>query len=128
MMLCKIPHTRDFAKAAATEEAHGCAMQVAMALSATAVEVLVDKKLLDEVKREFRDSSMAVVGSLVWDLAEPLGPSLFIAHPGTKAMDQCAPDIHARPLKYLRVAAQTSSGPICLLNGRQMTALPLQRR
>ncbi|KAK6430360.1 hypothetical protein LTR95_013486 [Oleoguttula sp. CCFEE 5521] len=52
------PHTPDFAEAAATVEAHGCAMQVAMALAATAVEVLVNEKLLEEVKREFRDSPM----------------------------------------------------------------------
>ncbi|OQN97520.1 hypothetical protein B0A48_16673 [Cryoendolithus antarcticus] len=50
------PHTPDFAKAAATEEAHGCAMQVAIALAATAVEVLVNEKLLEQVKREFRSS------------------------------------------------------------------------
>ena len=47
------PHTPAFEKAARTEEAHGCAMRVAKALAATAIEVLIKPKLLEEVKKAF---------------------------------------------------------------------------
>ncbi|KAK4554800.1 hypothetical protein LTR86_007948 [Recurvomyces mirabilis] len=47
------PHTPAFEKAARTEEAHGCAMRVAKALAAAAVEILVKPKLLEEVKKDF---------------------------------------------------------------------------
>jgi len=52
------PHTPDFEKAARTEESHEIAMTVGKALAATAVEVLTDPKLLEEVKREFARSSL----------------------------------------------------------------------
>ena len=37
---------------------HDRAMRVAKTLAATAVDVLVDAELLEEVKREFRDSEL----------------------------------------------------------------------
>ncbi|KAK4899716.1 hypothetical protein LTR27_002982 [Elasticomyces elasticus] len=47
------PHTPDFEKAARSEEAHGLAMRVAKALTATAVDVLTRPELLTEAKKEF---------------------------------------------------------------------------
>lgn len=47
------PHTPDFEKAARTEEAHDLTMRVGKALAATAVNVLSQKGLLEEVRREF---------------------------------------------------------------------------
>lgn len=47
------PHTPDFEKAAATEEAHGLAMRVAKGLAATAIDMLTQPSLLREAKREF---------------------------------------------------------------------------
>ncbi|KAK5726845.1 hypothetical protein LTR15_002735 [Elasticomyces elasticus] len=47
------PHTPDFEKAARSEEAHGLAMRVAKALTATAVDVLTRPELLAEAKKEF---------------------------------------------------------------------------
>lgn len=49
------PHTPDFEKAARTEEAHGLALRVAKALACTAVDVLTNSHLLQEVKREFEE-------------------------------------------------------------------------
>ena len=74
------PHTADFERAARSEHAyvmhllpvaidefdgadersfsHDRAMRVAKALAATAVDVLTQPSLLEEVKREFRDSEL----------------------------------------------------------------------
>ncbi|CAK4033839.1 Peptidase M20 domain-containing 2 [Lecanosticta acicola] len=49
------PHTPDFERAARTEEAHDLALRVAIALSATAVDVLTDEDLLRQAKREFEE-------------------------------------------------------------------------
>ncbi|KAK3117351.1 hypothetical protein LTR53_001341 [Teratosphaeriaceae sp. CCFEE 6253] len=49
------PHTPDFEKAVRTEEAHGLAMRVAKALTATAIAVLTRPELLRDVKAEFDD-------------------------------------------------------------------------
>ena len=47
------PHTPDFEKAARTEEAHRLALRASKGLAATAVDVLTQPELLQEVKREF---------------------------------------------------------------------------
>ncbi|KAK3674784.1 hypothetical protein LTR78_005506 [Recurvomyces mirabilis] len=51
------PHTPAFEKAARTEEAHWCAMRVAKALAATAVEILIKPKLLEDAKKDFEQQS-----------------------------------------------------------------------
>ena len=51
------PHTPAFEKAARAEEAHECAMRVAKALAATAVEVLLKPKVLEEIKKDFEQRS-----------------------------------------------------------------------
>ncbi|KAM7217669.1 putative amidohydrolase [Rhypophila decipiens] len=48
------PHSRDFEKASGTREAFETALRVAKALAGTAVDVLTQDGLLDEVKRQWR--------------------------------------------------------------------------
>ena len=57
------PHSPDFEKAARTEEAHDMAMRVGKALAATAIDVLTNTGLLQEVKDEFRKMSAGVVST-----------------------------------------------------------------
>jgi metal-dependent amidase/aminoacylase/carboxypeptidase family protein len=49
------PHTRDFARAAATEEAFRLALRVGKALAGTAVDVLTKQGLLEAVREEFEE-------------------------------------------------------------------------
>lgn len=53
------PHTPDFAQAARTKEAHQLSLRVAKGLAATAVDVLTQPELLQQVKREFEESTKA---------------------------------------------------------------------
>ncbi|PPQ81021.1 hypothetical protein CVT26_002902 [Gymnopilus dilepis] len=54
-------HTRAFASAAATEEAHSACLDVSKALAATAARVLIDDKFFADVQRTFKEDQEAVL-------------------------------------------------------------------
>ncbi|GAB7349263.1 hypothetical protein MBLNU459_g8413t1 [Dothideomycetes sp. NU459] len=56
------PHTPDFERAAGTSDAFSLALRVAKGLAATAVDVLTNKALLADVKREFDEMKRAASG------------------------------------------------------------------
>ncbi|CDR45647.1 CYFA0S19e01376g1_1 [Cyberlindnera fabianii] len=58
------PHTKDFAKAAGTREAHDSAVLTGMGLSVVGVELLLNPDLLAEVKAKFDDDINKAKGEL----------------------------------------------------------------